>query len=101
MSHTRPTTASSSNFQVVFDNALKTYQKRTKNDLLTHPLAACLQDCNSPTSILQVLQQQVQELNQSQRRNERYTRWLDPTVKVLYAFSDTLGEGVTLVCLSS
>jgi hypothetical protein len=101
MSHTHPTSASSSNFQLIFDDALKTYEKRTKNDLLAHPLAAQLQHCNSPSSILDVLRQQVQELNQSQRRNERWTRWLDPTVKVLHAFAETLGEGVSLVCLSS
>ena len=101
MSHTNPTSASSSNFQLIFDNALKAYGKRTKNDLLTHPLAAQLQNCNSPSNILDVLQQQVQDLDRSQRRNERWTRWLDPTVNVLYAFSDTLGDGVALVCLSS
>jgi ERCC4-related helicase len=99
MSHTHTTSASSSNFQIIFDNALKAYEKRTKNDILTHPLAAQLQHCNTPSTILDILQQQVQELNQSQRRNERWTRWLDPTVKVLHAFTETLGERVTAVCL--
>ena len=99
MSHTHPT-STSSNFQIIFDNALESYKKRTKKDLLTHPLAAQLQDCRSPSSILDVLQQQVQELNQSRQRDQRWTRWLDPTVKVLHAFSETLGD-VTLVCLSS
>lgn len=101
MSHTHSASPSSSNFQLVFDDALKAYERRTKKDLLTHPLAAQLQHCHSPSSILDVLQQQVQELNQSQRRNERWTRWLDPTVKVLHTFSETLGEGVALVCLGS
>ena len=32
--------ASSSNFQLIINNALKAYEKRTKNDLLAHPLAA-------------------------------------------------------------
>jgi hypothetical protein len=27
------------------------------------------------------------------------TKWLDPTINVLYAFSGTLGAGVSLVCL--
>ena len=99
MSHTHPISPSS-NFQLIFDNALESYKKRTKKDLLTHPLAAQLQDCRSPSSILDVLQQQVQELNQSRQRSERWTRWLDPTVKVLHAFSETLGD-VTSVCLSS
>ena len=98
MSHTLPTSTSSSNFQLVFNNALKAYERRTKKDLLTHPLAARLQYCDTHSSILIVLQQQVQELNQSQSSDERLTKWLDPTVKVLYTLSETLGEGVSLVC---
>jgi len=97
MSHTRPTSTSPSNFQVIFNNALKTYERRTKKDLLAHPLATQLQDCDSHNSILIMLQQQVQELNQSQSGDERLTKWLDPTVKVLYTLSETLG-GVSLVC---
>jgi hypothetical protein len=87
-----------SNIQQIFDNALKTYKKRTKNDLLTHPLADRLKACDSASSILTVLQEQVQELNESQPNN---TRWLDPTVNVLHAFSETLGEGVGSVCFGT
>ena len=98
--HTHPTTTSSSNFQLIVDNALKTYEKRTKKDLLAHPLAAQLQACDSPSAILSILQQQVQVLEKSSgSRDDRWTKWLDPTVNVLYAFSATLGEGVGLVCL--
>jgi hypothetical protein len=98
MSHTRPTSTSSPSFQVIFNNALKVYERRTKKDLLAHPLAAQLQTCDTYGSILIVLQQQVQELNRSQGSDERLTKWLDPTVKVLCTFSETLGEGVSLVC---
>jgi hypothetical protein len=100
MSHAHPT-STSSNFQLIFDDALEEYKKRTKNDILSHPLADRLEVCDSASNILTVLQEQVQELNQSQRRNERWTRWLDPTVKVLHTFSVTLEKRVTLVCLSS
>jgi hypothetical protein len=96
MSH--PTASSSSNFQPIFDSALKAYERRTKKDLLAHPLAAQFQACDSPSSILAVLQQQVQELNRSQSGNNRLTKWLDPTVNILYALNATLGEGVGLVC---
>src|SRR5260370_21181908 len=99
MSHTHPTSPLSSNFQLIFDNALRAYQTRIKKDILTHPLAAQFQDYRSPSNILDVLQQQVEKLSQSQRQNEKWTRWLNPTVKVLDAFSGTLGEHVTLVCL--
>jgi len=101
MSHTHHA-STSSNFQQIFDDALEAYKKRTRKDLLTHPLAAQLQDCDSPSSILDLLHQQVQDLNQSQRLNERWTRWLDPTVNVLHAFTKMLEGGVTtLVCLRS
>ena len=99
MSQTRHAGPSSHNFRLIFNNALKAYEKRTKNDLLSHPLASQLQACQSPESILAVLQQQVQELNRSQTSDERLTKWLDPTVNVLYVFSETIGEGVSLVCL--
>jgi hypothetical protein len=100
MSHSHEShspTASSHNFQLIFNNALKAYKKRTKNNLLAHPLASQLQACDSPGAILAVLQQQVQGLDQS-RTDDRWTKWLDPTVNVLFAFSSTLGAGVGLVC---
>ena len=99
MSHSNPTASPSSNFQLIINNALDTYKKRTKNDLLTHPLAAKLQTSKSPSQILAVLQEQVQGLDQSHRSDERWTRWLDPTVNVLYTLSTTLGEGVGVVRL--
>ncbi|KAI0266923.1 hypothetical protein BGY98DRAFT_1102340 [Russula aff. rugulosa BPL654] len=94
MSNSRPitTVSSSSNFQLIFNNALKAYEKRTKNDLLVHPLAAELQNCNSPRNILDILHQQVQGLDQSQNSDDRWTKWLDPTVNVLYMLSETLGK---------
>ena len=100
MSHAQPTAAASShNFQLIFNNALKAYERRTNNDLLAHPLrvAAQLQACNSPSAVLIMLRQRAQELNRSRTSDERLTKWLDPTVNVLYAFSGALGEGVGLV----
>jgi hypothetical protein len=96
MSHSHLTAASSSNFQLIINNALDAYKKRTKDDLLAHPLASQLQACDSPDAILAVLQQQVQGIDQS-RSGDRWTKWLDPTVNVLFAFSSTLGAGVGLV----
>jgi hypothetical protein len=96
MSHPISSTSSSPNFQLIFNNALDAYKKRTKNDLLAHPLVAQLQTCTSSNAVLTLINQQVQGL---QRDDGRLTRWLDPTVRVLLAFSNTLGEGVSLVCL--
>ena len=100
MSQIRHTAASSSNFQLLINSALDKYKERTKNDLRAHPLAAQLQSCDSPSAILAVLQEQVQGLDQS-RSDEQWTKWLDPTVNVLYVFSSILGSGVSLVCFRS
>ena len=99
MSNSQPITAcsSSSNFQLILNNALKVYEKRTKKDLLAHPLATELQICDSPSKILSVLHQRVQGHDQSLNSDDRWTKWLDPTVNVLYMLSETLGEGTSLV----
>jgi len=91
MSHTHRVPASS-NFRLIFNNALNVYEKHTKKDILAHPLAAQLQACDSPASILTVLHQQVQEFDQSRNSNEALSKWLDPTVNVLFALSGTLGS---------
>ena len=89
--------SSSSNFQSIFNAALKAYEKKTKKDLLAHPLAAQLQACKSTGDILAILQEKVNEFDQSRSADERLSRWLNPTINVLYSFSATLGSGVGLV----
>jgi hypothetical protein len=106
MSQTHPnassssSSSSSSNFQSVLNAALDAYEKKTKSKLLTHPLAAQLQPCDSPTAILSVLQSLIQQFDHRRRSDERLTNWLNPTINVLYAFSSTLGQGVGLVSLN-
>ena len=90
-------TASSPDFQIVFEKAKKLYKKKTKQDLTAHPLATELGQCNSPAAILVVLQKQVEQFSQSRSNDERLHRWLSPTINVLQAFSETLGEGISLV----
>ena len=91
------TSTPSSNFQSIFYIALKAYEKKTKKDLLAHPLAAQLQACSSPGDVLSVLQDKVNELDQSRNADERLSQWLNPTINVLYSFSATIGAGVGLV----
>ncbi|KAN0140110.1 hypothetical protein V8E53_002006 [Lactarius tabidus] len=97
MSQAQSTSTSSSNFQSIFYAALKAYEKKTKKDLLAHPLSAQLQACKNPGDILIILQDKVNEFDLSRSANERLSRWLNPTINVLYAFSATLGGGVGLV----
>ncbi|KAH9173916.1 hypothetical protein EDB89DRAFT_1904867 [Lactarius sanguifluus] len=88
---------SSSRFQDIFNAALKSYQKQTNRDLIAHPLASQLQSCDSTSAILAVLQDQVREFDQARSDDERLSKWLIPTVNVLYAFSAAVSEGVGLV----
>ena len=91
--------SSESHFQAIFQAALKTYQKQTKKDLLAHPLASQLQDCDSTTAILAILQDQVREFDKFRSGDEKLTKWLGPTVNVLSAFSATIFSGVGMVLL--
>ncbi|KAF8259639.1 hypothetical protein EI94DRAFT_1751035 [Lactarius quietus] len=94
---TSKTSTSSPHFRTLFIAAMKAYEKKTKTDLHTHPLAAQLQSCNSSSDILKVLHDKVNEFDKSRSHNERLLSWLNPTINVLYAFSATLGQGVGLI----
>ena len=73
MSQTASTSTASSRFQTIFDEALKLYQKQTKKDLTTHPLASQLQSCDSTSAIITVLQDQIREFDQA-LRDDRLTK---------------------------
>ena len=98
--HAHPSASSSSNFQSVLDAALEAYEKKTKTKLLDHPLAAQLQTCNSPTAVISILQDLVQQFDSRRSSDERLSSWLSPTVSVLHAFSSTIGQGVGIVSLN-
>jgi hypothetical protein len=100
-SKTPEATTTSSNFKVIFAKALNAYKTKTNQDLTAHPLASELQACNSPAAIVTILQDQVHQFEQSRSADERLRRWLNPTINVLYAFSETLGRGVGLVHIYS
>jgi DUF438 domain-containing protein len=92
-----PTASSSSNLHAIFYASMKEFEKKTKKDLLAHPLMAQFQTCNSPTEILTILRNQIQQFEQSTTSDDKLTKWLNPTVNVLYAFSSVIGVGVGLV----
>ena len=91
---------SASNFRAIFLTAQKEYEKKTKTDLHTHPLAIQIQSCQSSSDILAVLHDKANEFDQSRSHNDRLSNWLDPTINVLYAFSSTVVQGVGLVSLN-
>jgi len=98
MSHV--TSASTPRFESIFNSALDAYKRRTSQDLASHPLLPKLQSCNSPDAILAILGERIPGLGQPQNNDGTFSKWLVPTVNVLYAFSATLGEGVGLVSIT-
>ena len=91
---------SPSRIEGIFDAALKSYKKKTKKDLINHDLFRRLESCDSPAAILAVFQ--AAQFDQSRMAgDDKLKKWLVPTINVLYAFSETLGGGVSLVIISS
>jgi hypothetical protein len=96
MSRNATATASSSNYQSIFDNAIDAYKKKTNKDLRSHPLLAKLQTCRSPDTILSVLREQIPGFDQPRSTDDGLTKWLNPTVNVLYTFSAVIGGVISL-----
>ena len=96
MSKTTPT-ASSSSLQAIFKASLKEYQKKTETSLVTHPLMAQLQACDSPDKILKLLRSQAAKVEETMDADDKMIKWLDPVVNVLSASSSVISAGVGLV----
>jgi hypothetical protein len=94
-------TTPSLHYQAIFDNALETYRTKTGEDLLSHPLHAKLESCNSPIDVLTVLQQQLLVHEQPGIGNNSLAVPLNSIVQVLNAFSATIGGNIGLVSLKS
>src|SRR6201999_2045083 len=90
------------NYQSIFDTALQAYNKKTGKDLSSNPLFRRFETCSSesPDDIITMLRQQIPGFDLSAGGSSddgRLTGWLDPTVKVISAFSTTIGGIVALV----
>ena len=101
MPQSRHTNTPSLHYQAIFDNALETYRKKTGEDILSHPLHVRLESCHSPVDILAVLRQQLLVLDRPGVGDDRLTTTLNSTLKVLSAFSATIGGNIGLVSLRS
>ena len=95
------TSTSRSNFLSIFDSVLEEYKHKTKNDLTSHPLLPILESCDSPEAILAIFREQIPGFGESRNGDDGLTKWVAPTVNVLYAFSDTIGQGIGLVSIKA
>jgi hypothetical protein len=99
MFHNPPEATPRSKYEVIFDEALKAYEKTTGKDLKSDPLLRTLEACNSPDETLSELRQQIPGFDQSENSDNRLTNWVNPMVHVLYFFAQTIGGAVGLVSL--
>ncbi|KAH9958145.1 hypothetical protein BC827DRAFT_1156951 [Russula dissimulans] len=96
MSRNSPENTSSSNYQLIFDNALKAYKKKTGKNLRSDPLLLGLGTCDSPDALLNTLRQHVPTFDQSASSDARLTNWINLIVNVLATFSTSIGAAVSL-----
>jgi len=89
-------TASTSSIQLITD-ALVDYAKITGIDLSKNPFAATIERANSPSAILELLQEREKAFKDYREGNRRLINCLSPAVNVIQAFSGILGEVVSLV----
>ena len=88
---------STDNFTAIFNAALNEYRMLTGKSLDKHPFAAQLDSCQNPEAVSNVLRTQAEAFSKFRKGDERLMAWLDPTIHILFTFSDTLGEGIGLV----
>ena len=91
---------SSTNFQLIIDNALADYENVTGIDLSRSPFAAKIEQSNSPEDILQLLQERENAFREYRNSNRKLISCLKPSVVIIQAFS-TIQEAVSLVSRTS
>ncbi|KAI0287860.1 hypothetical protein BC826DRAFT_971919 [Russula brevipes] len=96
MSQNPPESTSNSNYDLIFENALKAYKKKTGKQLTSDPLLRRLESCNSPDTVLGAIREHIPGFGQSGTRDDPLMNWLNPTVNVLLNFSETIGGTVSL-----
>src|SRR6267154_5488897 len=91
----------SSNYELIFSAALESYKKRTGNDLTSNPLLPRLDTCKSLDAVIALLREQIPSFDQPRNDNdsERLSNWLNSTVNIIAAFSETISESVGSVGL--
>ena len=95
MSSPSPSSASSTRFKSILDDALTGYQKKTKKNLL----ATELKSCESIDAVLDILRDQAEAVERTSTADQRLMSCIGSSVNVLSSISNTLGTGISLVCI--
>ena len=89
--------SSATNFIAIFEAASNEYRTLTGQVLETHPFAAALEDCVSPSSVLNVFRKQARVFDTFRKGEDKLMTWLTPIVYILFSVSEILGKGISLV----
>ena len=87
----------STSIQLILAASFADYEKQVGIDPAKHPFADQLQTCHSPDDVLKLLEEKANEFKDYREGNRKLIDSLKPVVNVIQAFSDVLGEVVSLV----
>ncbi|KAH9957056.1 hypothetical protein BGW80DRAFT_231284 [Lactifluus volemus] len=91
---TPSTPAENSDFQSIFDEAVKEYNKKTNGNITSDPLLVELGSCTSVDDVLAVFHRRDEDLRASRCNLDKF---LIPIINVLCKVSPIVGDGVGLV----
>ena len=89
----------SASFLLLYNSALQDYSTQTGTNLVGHPFAKRLEECESVESISSLLQENLRRFREFQGEDGKITKSLKRAVHVLHTLSAStaLGEGIGLV----
>ncbi|KAI9460274.1 hypothetical protein F5148DRAFT_268232 [Russula earlei] len=79
-------------FTAIFNAASNEYQRLTGQSLDSHPFAAQLEACESPEAVSNILRAQTQAFNKDKEGDKKLMTWLDPTIRIMFAFSYSIAN---------
>ena len=85
-----------SNLQSILDAADK-YAEQTGINLKDNPFADKVKDCDSPTAVLLLLQENLKAFKDYRDNNRKFIKCVSPVVQFVHAFSGILLGGANLV----
>jgi hypothetical protein len=91
-----PTLSTMSNFQLILD-AVDKYAEQTGINLKENPFANKIKECDSPGTVLLLLQENSKAFKDYRDQSLKFVKYLSPVVQFVHAFSGILGEAAGLV----
>jgi hypothetical protein len=85
-----------SNLQSILDAADK-YAQQTGINLKDNPFTEKVKDCDSPTAVLLLLQENLKAFKDYRDKDRKFIECVSPVVQFVHAFSGILGEAAGLV----